>query len=123
MSVTIVGIGRLGKEPKMQYTDGGTAKTFLNVATDAGFGDKKITNWLGLTAWGKLAETCNQYLQKGSMIAFTAELNELTTYEKQDGSTSPALYAKLLKVDFISGIAKGNETQTPYDGDNEPEDF
>lgn len=116
MSMILNGIGRLGKDPKMQFTPKGTAKTNFNVATDAGFGDNKKTVWVGMTAYGQLAEVLNQHLQKGSRIGFTAEVENMTTYQGNDGEVKPALYAKVLKVDFIDGIAKSEDV-------NEPEDF
>lgn len=112
MSMILSGVGRLGKEPQMVYTDRGTARTFINVATDAGFGDKKETIWIGLTAWGALAETLNQYLQKGSQIAFVAEATQLSTYGDEKVA---ALYGKILKVDFLSNIAKQEAAAEPED--------
>lgn len=117
------GLGRLGGDPKMQYTDNGTAKTFMKLAFTSGFGDKKKTMWLSATAWGTMAEHLNKFLQKGSFINFVGEVTELKTYERANGEVVPDLYIKLLTVDFISGTAKQeNQQTTPFDGE-EPEDF
>lgn len=107
----ISGIGRLGKDPSMSYTPKGSAQTFMNVATDSGFGDNKKTTWVSLVSWGALAELVNKYLQKGSRIHFVAEVTEIRMYEKNDGGSGATLDAKLLKVDFIDGIASGSEPE------------
>jgi single-strand DNA-binding protein len=76
-SVTIV--GRLGKDPEMRYTPSGSAVTSFSIATDHQYtgsdGQKvKETMWFRISAWGKQAETCNQYLKKGSMVLVEGRL-------------------------------------------------
>lgn len=116
--ITISGTGRLGKDPKMQYTPAGTAQTSFSVATDTGFGDNKKTVWVSLIVWGKQAETFNQYLEKGSRVAFTAEVTDLNAYSKQDGTTGASVNAKVLTLEFLS--AKGEKQES---GEFEPEEF
>ena len=70
-SITV--IGRLGKDPEMRFTPSGQGVTSFSVATDRSYTDKdgnhaKETTWFKVNAWGKLAETCNTYLQKGKLI-------------------------------------------------------
>jgi single-strand DNA-binding protein len=111
----ISGLGRLGKDPKMSYTPKGDAQTHFPLAVRAGFGENEKTTWLSILCFGKQAETMNQYLKKGSRIDFVAELMELRTYEKKDGSTGYSLDAKLLKAEFVDGIEKSSDV--------EPEEF
>lgn len=61
-------IGRLGKDPELQYLASGAAVTKFSVAADSGFGDKKKTEWFNVVAWEKTAEACAQYLAKGSLV-------------------------------------------------------
>ena len=61
-------IGRLGKNPDVRYTETGTAVSNFSVASDVGYGDKKVTEWFQLVAFGKTAELTNQLLQKGSLV-------------------------------------------------------
>lgn len=98
--VTLSGIGRLGKDPQMQYTPQGNALTRMNVAVDCGFGDNKNTVWLSLVAFGKQAETLNQYLKKGSRLNFVAELQKVGTYEKQSG-VGVNVDAKIIAFSFV----------------------
>jgi single-strand DNA-binding protein len=101
MSAVVSGIGRLGREPKMQYSANGNAVTNLTVAVDTGFGENKGTAWFSLVAFGKQAEILNQYLVKGSRIVFTAELTKVSTYEKKDGDTGINLDARILSFSFV----------------------
>ncbi len=72
-------IGRLGRKPEMKYTPSGNAVTSFSVATDNqytnGAGEKiKETTWFRVEVWGKMAEACNQYLDKGSLVFVSGRL-------------------------------------------------
>lgn len=70
----LVIVGNVGKEPEMRYTPSGTAVTSFSVAVNSQRGEDKITKWFRVTAWGKLAETCHQYVSKGMSVLVTGEL-------------------------------------------------
>ena len=72
-------IGRLGRDPEMRFTPTGQAVTSFSVATDRSYTDQagkpvKETVWFKVSAWGKLAETCNTYLQKGKLVLVEGRL-------------------------------------------------
>ncbi|HNR02002.1 MAG TPA: single-stranded DNA-binding protein [Anaerolineaceae bacterium] len=75
----LVIVGRLGRDPEMRFTPTGQAVTSFSVATDRQYTDQsgkpvKETVWFKVTAWGKLAETCNTYLQKGKLVLIEGRL-------------------------------------------------
>ena len=66
-------IGRLGRDPEMRYTQSGTAVANFSLATDDNWRDKQgnkqeRTEWHNIVAWGKLADTVNNYLKKGRQV-------------------------------------------------------
>ena len=69
-----IGIGNLGKDPEIRYTQGGDAIANFSIACteswkDKQTGEKKEMNECVLiTVFGKLAEICGQYLKKGSQV-------------------------------------------------------
>ena len=71
--------GNLGKDPDMKYTPDGKAVASFSLATTKKFnkdGNKNSrTEWHNIQAWSKLAETCGQYLKKGSKILCEGEIN------------------------------------------------
>jgi single-strand DNA-binding protein len=77
---TIIIVGNLGRDPEMRYTPtGGTAVTNFSVATNRQYTDSngqqvKETIWFRVSTWGKTAETCNQYLKKGSKVLIEGRL-------------------------------------------------
>lgn len=82
-------IGNLGRDPEMRYTPGGKPVTSFSVACNRVYttmdGERKEeTEWFRVTAWGKLGETCSQYLRKGSKVYVEGRLRT-RTWEGQDG--------------------------------------
>lgn len=76
----VIVVGNLGRDPEMRYTPGGQAVTDFSMATNrqytASSGEKvKETTWFRVTAWGRQAETCNQYLNKGSQVLVEGRMN------------------------------------------------
>jgi single-strand DNA-binding protein len=63
----IIVIGNLGQDPSMRYTPTGQVVTSFSVASNHKYRttsgeQKEETEWFHCSAFGKLAETCNQYL-------------------------------------------------------------
>jgi single-strand DNA-binding protein len=73
-------IGHLGRDPEMKYTQAGKAVTTFSVAVDRTSRDaatgtpREETEWFRVVAWEKLAETCNEYLHKGSKVYIEGRL-------------------------------------------------
>ena len=79
-------IGNLGKDPELKYTPKGTAVCKFSLAANEPYKDDngnwvERTEWVNVTAWRKLAETCGQYLKKGSKIYVEGKLST-SSYEK-----------------------------------------
>ncbi len=74
MSVNkVILVGRLGRDPETRYTSSGQAVCNFSLATDESYKDRtgerqKRTEWHKIVAWRKLAEICQQYLKKGSLV-------------------------------------------------------
>lgn len=83
-------IGNLGKDPEMSYTASGKALTKFTMAVnrrsrDRDSGERKDeTTWFSVVAWDQLAETCNNYLHKGSKVYIEGRINS-RKYTDKDG--------------------------------------
>ena len=69
----IVLVGHVGSSPEMRYTSSGTPVTSFSLATNRRWTDAQgqqgeETVWWRITAWRRLAETCNEYLTKGRLV-------------------------------------------------------
>jgi len=77
----VILIGNLGRDPEMSYTPAGLAVTKFSLAVThferSTSGERqKETDWYSITSFGKLAETCNQYLKKGSKAYIEGRLTQ-----------------------------------------------
>lgn len=64
-------IGRLGRDPEMNYTPNGNPVTKFSIAVnrrkDAG-GKEQKAMWFNVVCWQRLAEVVNEYARKGSKV-------------------------------------------------------
>ena len=112
MSVNkVILVGRLGRDPETRYTGGGQAVANFSVATDESYKDKngerqKRTEWHRVTAWGKLAEICQQYLKKGTMVYIEGRIQSREWQDKEGQKrTSFDIVANTMKM--LSSRAEG----------------
>ena len=78
-------LGRVGIEPEMRYTPGGTAVTNLRLATDRYRKDAETeTDWHNVVVWGKTAEAVNEYVGKGQRVYVAGRLVQ-NSWEGDDG--------------------------------------
>ena len=78
-------LGRVGMDPEMRYSQGGTAITRVRLATDRYRQNGETeTDWHDITCWGKLAEAVNQYVAKGDRLYVSGRLAQ-NSYETDDG--------------------------------------
>jgi single-strand DNA-binding protein len=103
----------------MRYTPTGQAVTSFSVATDRQYTDQsgkpvKETVWFRVTAWGKLAETCNNYLQKGKLVLIEGRLTVDAksggprVWTGQDGQPRASYEVTAQTVKFLSARTEGS---------------
>ncbi len=74
-------IGNLGRDPELSYTPSGKAIAKFSLAVsrrrrDPESGEQREeTTWFNIVAWERLAETCNNYLHKGSKAYIEGRMN------------------------------------------------
>src|SRR4029434_8383528 len=87
----VILIGRLGKDPELKYTSGGTPFCRFSMATDDVWNDKasgerqEKTEWHNIVAWDRLAEICNQYLTKVRLVYIEGSL-QTREWDDQEGN-------------------------------------
>lgn len=85
----VILIGNLGKDPETRYLPSGEALTSFSIATsetwkDKTSGEKKeATEWHRISAFGKLAEICGEYLRKGSQVYIEGSLRTRKWQDKE----------------------------------------
>lgn len=82
-------IGNLTKDPEVKQTATGQSVCSFSIATNRSWQGKdgqkqEATDFHNLVVWGKLAEICGQYLQKGKKVYVEGRL-QTRDWEGQDG--------------------------------------
>jgi single-strand DNA-binding protein len=119
----IIVIGNLGRDPEMRYTPAGQAVTSFSVASTRRYttssGERRDeTEWFNVSAWGKLAELCNQWLTKGRQVYVEGRLRS-RSFEGRDGQMRFVNEINLTDVQFLSRGAGGGDEASAYAADNE----
>lgn len=110
---TIIVVGNVGRDAEMRYTPSGAAVASFSVATNrqytASNGEQvKETVWFRVSAWGKQAEVCNQYVKKGMKVLVEGRLNADPNsggpriWTGQDGSSRASFEVTAATVRFLS---------------------
>jgi single-strand DNA-binding protein len=98
-------IGNLTKPPELRYTPNGTAVADLRLAVNRNYttqgGEKREdTCFLTIVVWGKQAESCGEYLDKGSPILVEGRL-QTREWEAKDGGKRTVVEVVAERVQFM----------------------
>src|SRR3954467_7268212 len=110
MSVNkVILVGRLGQNPEVRYTPSGAAVANFSIATSESWMDKsgqkqEKTEWHRIVVWGKIAETCGQYLTKGRQVYIEGRL-QTRQWQDKDGQTKYTTEVQAQTVQFLGGNA------------------
>jgi single-strand DNA-binding protein len=105
-------IGRLGKDVELRYTSAGDAICNFSIACGWKSKDKEGVEWVRVTAFGKLAGVCGQYLKKGSQVYVAGRFT--TRKWEKDGVTQ---YSTEINLDQMQMLGDKQEREAPA---NEP---
>lgn len=108
MHQQIILIGNLGNKPEMRYTPSGVAVATFSLAVNRKWTDgegqtQEKTTWFRITTWRKQAETCSEYLTKGSKVMVIGEIEEARPWTDKDGVQRASLEVTAQTVKFLSG--------------------
>jgi single-strand DNA-binding protein len=129
----VIIVGYLGRDPEMRYTSDGTPVTNFSVATNrkwtnADGSQGEETAWFRVTAWRRLAETCNQYLQKGRQVLVEGQLKPDPAtgapriWTGNDGVARAQYELRAFTVQFLGGRGAAPPSEAPGTPEAPPEE-
>src|SRR3989454_12645613 len=97
--------GTRPRPPELGYTPSGTAVADLRLAVNRNYttqgGEKREeTSFITVVVWGKQAETCGEYLDKGSPILVDGRL-QTREWEGKDGQKRTVVEVGAERVQFM----------------------
>lgn len=83
-------IGNLGKDPEIRYMPNGDPVANFSIGCNENWKDKngdkqERTEWVRVSAFGKLAEIIGEYLKKGSQVFISGRM-QTRKYHDKDGN-------------------------------------
>ncbi len=127
----IVLMGNLTRDPNLRHVPSGMAVADIGLASSESYRNKegeqvKKTCFVDIVTWGKQAETCSQYLSKGSAVLIEGRL-QYDQWETDEGQRRSKLRVRADRVQFLGRpktgdgqeVRTGDSDSTGGEGDNE----
>ena len=121
-------IGNLTHSPETRDLDSGMLCSFT-VAVNSVVRQEKVATFYRVSAFGKLADICSRYLNKGAKVAVIGDLSA-RLYDGRDGEKRMSLDVKASEVEFLNtrseaaaeeqGSGSGEDGFTDVDADDLP---
>jgi len=107
-------MGNLTRDPEVRYTPSGTAVGDLGLAINENYKNKagetvESTVFVDVEVWARQAETCAEYLYKGSPVFVEGSL-KLDQWTNQQGEKRSKLAVSANRVQFLGAPKRGAET-------------
>jgi single-strand DNA-binding protein len=111
-------MGNLTRDPELRYTPQGTAVANLGLAVNRKFKNKnqelqEEVCFVTVVVWNKQAETCNQYLHKGSHVFIEGMLQSRSWEDAATGKTRSVIEVRAERVQFLGAPAKAQPQSQP----------
>ena len=91
-----IGMGYSAKEAKYQQFSSGKTKCTFSIAVSFG----NSTTWMEVEAWDKIADNCNSYIKKGTLILVEGKLKSINWKSKTNEYRTKIVCA----ADFVKCI-------------------
>ena len=110
-------IGNLTRPPELRYTPSGQAVADLRLAVNHDYttqsGERRQEAcFLTVIVWGKQAESCSEYLDKGSEIFVEGRI-QVRDWEGKDGQKRTTTEVVAQRVQFMSRTKGGGGGRAP----------
>ena len=107
----VILIGNLGRDPELRFTRDGQGVANFTLATNERWRDKdgqnqERTEWHRIVVWGKTAENCAQYLQKGRSCYIEGRIQS-REWEDKEGNKRQTTEIVAQNVTFLGGRGEG----------------
>ncbi len=93
-------IGNLGRDPETRMLPSGDTVATFSIATTERSKNGDVTTWFRVSAFGKLAETCQTYLHKGSYVYIEGGLSQ-NEYTNREGQVRQSLEVRAREMRML----------------------
>ena len=101
-------LGRVGGDPEMRQSQGGTPITQFRMATDRRRQNGETeADWHSVVCWGRQAEAVAEYVRKGNRLYVSGSLAQ-NTFETEEGQRIHRTEVHAREVVFLDSNGNGN---------------
>jgi single-strand DNA-binding protein len=102
--------GNLTRDPELRYTPSGMAVAELGLAVSESYKSKtgemvESVCFVDIQVWGRIAQTCAEYLKKGSPVLVEGKL-QLDQWQTKEGEKRSKLRVRADRVQFLGSGGK-----------------
>jgi single-strand DNA-binding protein len=122
-------IGNVGKAPEVRSSKAGDSVCNFSVAVNEKWKDKQgqmqeRTEWVRVAVWGKLADLCGQYLEKGRQVYVEGRLQtrEYTDKEGKKAFSTEVVAAQVLFLGNKNGAGSSGHSSSSHSDSSGPSD-
>ena len=129
----VILVGNLGADPDVRYSSTGSAVVNFRIATSENWTNKEggketRTEWHRIVAFGKLAEICAEYLNKGKQVYIEGRLQS-RSWEDKEGNKKWTTEVVANNVVMLGGAGDqpretgGEPTESPPEPSQQEDDI
>ncbi len=120
---SVVLIGRLTRDPELRYSGAQMAVAKFSIAVDRPVkaGKDREADFPRITVFGRQAENCERYLQKGRLVAVHGRI-QTGSYKNKDGTTVYTTDVVADRIEFLEWgdkAERGSQASQNYSSHNE----
>jgi single-strand DNA-binding protein len=124
----VILVGNLGADPEVKYLSNGTTVANFRIATSENrvnktSGEKTtVTEWHRIVAFGRLAEICGEYLNKGKQVYIEGRIRS-RSWEDKEGTKrfTTEIVATQMQMLGAAGASPVVEKDHAFDQETGPE--
>ena len=121
----VILIGNLTRDPELRYTPQGTSVCNFGIAVNRKYkqGDemKEEVTFINIVVFGRQADTCGQYLNKGNPVLVEGRLQE-SRWETEEGQKRSKHEVVAQSVRFLPRKQSGTDSEQMSRGSTTPPD-
>ena len=110
----VILIGRLTKDAELRTTTSGKQNATFTIAVNRNYSNKEgeqETDYIGCSAWNKLAENIAKYCTKGMQVLVEGRI-QIRSYDAQDGNKRYVTEVVVEKCTFLSKAKEESKQPT-----------
>jgi single-strand DNA-binding protein len=107
--------GFVGSDPQVRQVGEQSVASFSVAVSRRNRAGEKLTVWVRVNCWNKLADVATQYVRKGSLVQATADWLRPSAWLDQNGTAQPSLDIDAARLVLLDRVENGDSAPATAD--------